>query len=151
VRKQRGLETISGRYQQALKDSDAHWHSACRPIGVLPAQCGNIERKLSRLKDCADKGNAMNSMQNRRNDISSAMEEAYMSSRDILAENPLTSTLVAFGAGAAIGVLIGHALASSMQPEPATTTSSMEKLGRQVCDVLRSSLPESIGRHLRAS
>jgi hypothetical protein len=57
--------------------------------------------------------------------------------------------LVAFGAGAAIGVLIGHALAGSMHPEPATST-AMEKLGRQVCDVLRSSLPDSIGRHLRA-
>jgi|HubBroStandDraft_6_1064221.scaffolds.fasta_scaffold305119_3 hypothetical protein len=91
----------------------------------------------------------MNSMQNRRNDISSSLEEAYISSREMLAENPLTSTLIAFGAGAAIGVLIGHTLAGSMRPEPAMS-SAMEKLGRQVCDVLRSSLPESIGRHLRA-
>jgi hypothetical protein len=91
----------------------------------------------------------MNSMQNRRNEISSTLEEAYTSSREMMAENPLTATLVAFGAGAAIGVLIGHALAGSMHPEPATST-AMEILGRQVCDVLRSSLPDSIGRHLRA-
>jgi uncharacterized membrane protein YebE (DUF533 family) len=90
----------------------------------------------------------MNATQNRRHDMSSSLEECYTSSREMLAENPLTSTLVAFGAGAAIGVLVGHLIAGSVRREPETTSSHMEKLGRQVCDALRSSLPESIARHL---
>jgi hypothetical protein len=88
----------------------------------------------------------MNTMQNRRNRMTSSLNEAYVSSREMLAENPLTATLIAFGAGAAIGVLIGHMLASPREPQ--TTTSAMEKLGRQVCDALRTSLPESIARRL---
>jgi hypothetical protein len=91
----------------------------------------------------------MNSMQNRRNEITSTLEEAYTTSRERVAEYPLTSTLVAFGTGAAIGVLIGHSLAGSLRHEPEGMSTHMEKLGRQVCDALRSSLPESIGRHLR--
>ncbi|HEX4071042.1 MAG TPA: hypothetical protein VHX68_07730 [Planctomycetaceae bacterium] len=87
----------------------------------------------------------MNTMQNRRNQMTSSFNEAYSTSRDMLAENPLTSTVIAFGAGAAIGVLIGHLLASS-RPEPAS--SAMERLGRQVCDAVRGSLPETIARHL---
>ena len=88
----------------------------------------------------------MNATQNRRNEISASWEEAYNSSRDMVADNPLTSTLVAFGTGLAIGVLIGHALGSGHHQVEAST---MERLGRQVCDVLRTSLPESIGRHIR--
>ena len=88
----------------------------------------------------------MNTMQNRRNQMTSSLDDAYQSSKDMVGENPFTSTVVAFGAGAAIGVLIGHLLASSGHEQ--TTTSAMEKLGRQVCDTLRTNLPESIGRHL---
>jgi hypothetical protein len=88
----------------------------------------------------------MNLTQNGRNEISASVEEAYNCSRDMVAENPLTSTLVAFGTGVAIGVLIGHALGGGRHEVEATT---MERLGRQVCDVLRSSLPDSIGRHIR--
>lgn len=88
----------------------------------------------------------MNLTQNGRNEMSASLEDAYNSSRDMVAENPLTSTLVAFGTGLAIGVLIGHALGGGRHEVQATT---MERLGRQVCDVLRTSLPQSIGRHLR--
>jgi hypothetical protein len=90
----------------------------------------------------------MNTMQNRRRDMSSSLEGAYATSREMVADNPLTSTLVAFGAGAAIGVLIGHALGASMKHQPEHVSSAMEKLGRQVCDAMRGSLPESIARHL---
>jgi hypothetical protein len=89
----------------------------------------------------------MNMTQNRRKEISASLEDAYNTSRDMVTENPLTSTLVAFGAGLAIGVLIGHSLGAGRHEIEATT---MERLGRQVCDVLRSSLPQSIGRHIRA-
>jgi hypothetical protein len=90
----------------------------------------------------------MNMTQNRRHEMPSSLEEAYASSRELLAGHPLTSTLVAFGAGAAIGVLVGHLLVASAKHEPKTTSSAMEKLGRQVFDALRNSLPESVGRHL---
>lgn len=88
----------------------------------------------------------MNLMQNRRNEISASLQDAYNTSRDMVVENPLTSTVIAFGTGLAIGVLIGHALGGGRHQVEAT---SMERLGRQVCEVLRSSLPESIGRHIR--
>jgi hypothetical protein len=99
----------------------------------------------------------MNVTRNRRNEISNSLEDtyntsrdmlegAYNTSRDMVADNPLTSTLVAFGTGLAIGVLIGHSLGGGRHAVEATT---MERLGRQVCDVLRSSLPDSIGRHIR--
>lgn len=88
----------------------------------------------------------MNLMQNRRNEISASLEDAYNTSRDMVVENPLTSTVIAFGTGLALGVLIGHALGGGRHQVEAT---SMERLGRQVCEVLRSSLPESIGRHIR--
>jgi hypothetical protein len=87
----------------------------------------------------------MSATQNRRNEISASWEDAYNSSRDMVADNPLTSTAVAFGTGIAIGVLIGHALVGGRHHIESTT---MERLGRQVCDVLRGSLPESIGRHI---
>jgi hypothetical protein len=86
----------------------------------------------------------MNATQNRRNEISASWEDAYNSSRDMVADNPLGSTLVAFGTGVAIGVVIGHALGGHHHVE----SSTMERLGRQVCDVLRTSLPDSIGRHI---
>jgi uncharacterized membrane protein YebE (DUF533 family) len=88
----------------------------------------------------------MNTTQNRRNQMTSSLNEAYSTSREMMADNPLTSTVIAFGAGAAIGVLIGHMIASSGHEQ--TTASAMEKLGRQVCDSLRTNLPESIARHL---
>ena len=90
----------------------------------------------------------MSAMQNRHSEMPSTFEEAYTTSREMLADNPLTSTLVAFGAGAAIGVLLGHMLASAAAPAPPTASTAMEKLGRQVVDALRGSLPETIARHL---
>jgi hypothetical protein len=87
----------------------------------------------------------MNTMQNRRKEMSASLEDAYNTSRDMVADNPLTSTMIAFGTGVAIGVLIGHALAGGRHEIQAST---MERLGRQVCDVLRTSLPQSIGRHI---
>jgi hypothetical protein len=90
----------------------------------------------------------MNTMQKRRRDMSSSLDDAYATSREMVADNPLTSTLVAFGAGAAIGVILGHALGASVRHQPETASSAMEKLGRQVCDAVRGSLPESIARHL---
>ncbi len=87
----------------------------------------------------------MNTAKNQRREISASLEDAYNTSRDMVSENPLTSTMVAFGTGLAIGVLIGHALGGGRHEIEATT---MERLGRQVSDVLRSSLPQSIGRHI---
>jgi hypothetical protein len=64
-------------------------------------------------------------------------------------EYPLSSTLVAFGVGLGIGVLLGQTLSGSFggsrnRPDPST----MEKLGEQVLHALRRSIPESLSRHL---
>jgi hypothetical protein len=88
----------------------------------------------------------MDAIQNRRNQVSAQLEDAVVSSREMLAEYPLTATLIAFGAGAAIGVLVGQSLATRHEPE--TTAAMMEKFGRQVAQALHNSLPESISRHL---
>jgi len=65
---------------------------------------------------------------------------------EFVQEYPVSTTLVAFGIGLGLGVVIGHSLTDSMSPKAAR--SSMESFGRQVCDALRSSLPESVSRHL---
>lgn len=90
----------------------------------------------------------MNATRNRRHETPSYWEEAYTAPRELVEEYPLSSTLIAFGVGVGVGVLIGQSLTGSLAHRGETDSLSMEKLGRQVCNALRSSLPESISSYL---
>jgi hypothetical protein len=88
----------------------------------------------------------MSTAQNRKNQMSSVWEEASSAPREWMEEHPLPSTLVSFGIGIGIGVIIGHALAGSSRHEAESST--MEKFGRQAFEALRGSIPEALSRHL---
>jgi len=82
---------------------------------------------------------------------SSTFEEWTSAPTEFVQEYPASSVLVAFGIGLGLGVIVGHSLSESMTPSSGTRRNverSMESFGRQVCDALRSSLPESVSRHL---
>jgi len=93
----------------------------------------------------------MNTMQNRtqaaRSAASSTFEDWAAAPKELFQEYPMSSTLIAFGLGLGIGVIVGHSVSAALMPERSHKT-TMESLGRQVCDALRTNLPESISRHL---
>jgi hypothetical protein len=69
------------------------------------------------------------------------------SPRELVEEHPISTTLLAFGVGLSVGVLIGQTVVGALvsEPEPA---SRLDSLSRQVCDAVRSSVPEAISRYL---
>jgi len=82
---------------------------------------------------------------------SSTFEEWTSAPGEFVQEYPASSILVAFGIGLGLGVIVGHSLSDSMTSTGSGRRSverSMESFGRQVCEALRSSLPESVSRHL---
>jgi len=82
---------------------------------------------------------------------SSTFEEWTSAPTEFVQEYPASSILVAFGIGLGLGVIVGHTLSDSMTTTGSSRRNverSMESLGRQVCEALRSSLPESVSRHL---
>jgi hypothetical protein len=87
----------------------------------------------------------MSTAQNKRHEMSSRWEEASAAPREWVEEYPLSSTLVAFGVGLGIGVFLGQSLSGSRARPSA---SMIEKLGEQVLQAVRSSIPESFSRHL---
>jgi len=93
----------------------------------------------------------MNTMQNRtqpsRSQTSSTFEDWAATPKELLQEYPMSSTLIAFGLGLGVGVIVGHSVSAALMPERSHRT-NMESFGRQVCDALRTSLPDSISRHL---
>jgi hypothetical protein len=90
----------------------------------------------------------MSTAQNKRHQKPSVWEEASAAPREWVGEHPLPSTFVAFGIGLGIGVLLGQSLSSSVGRRFQPEASTMEKFGRQAFEVLRSSLPETLSRHL---
>jgi hypothetical protein len=90
----------------------------------------------------------MSTAQNKRHEKSSLWEEASVAPRELVEEYPMSSTLVAFGVGLGIGVLLGHSLSGSIGGRTLPEASTMEKLGRQAFEALRSSIPEALSRHL---
>jgi hypothetical protein len=76
------------------------------------------------------------------------MQEALEKPVEMAREYPMSAMLVVFGAGLGVGVLLGQALGGPltqmMQPEPTTA----ERLGRQMMEYVRSSLPQSLAAQL---
>jgi hypothetical protein len=66
---------------------------------------------------------------------------------DLVEDYPISSTLLAFGVGLSIGVLVGHTIAGALSSEP-EPSSRLDSLSQQVCDAVRKTVPEAIGRYL---
>jgi hypothetical protein len=69
------------------------------------------------------------------------------SSMELVEEYPISSTLLAFGVGLGVGVLVGQTIAGAFRSEP-EPSSRLDSLSQQVCDAVRKSVPEAIGRYL---
>jgi len=70
-------------------------------------------------------------------------------------EYPFSSTLVAFGIGLGVGVIVGHTICQSLWEEPPKSVrdrayANMEGFSHKIAEAIRTSLPESISRHMQA-
>jgi hypothetical protein len=79
---------------------------------------------------------------------SSTWETMYEKPAEMVQEYPISTTLVAFGIGLGVGLLIGQSLTESFGSRSHASSSKMEAFGRQMCDALRTSLPEAISQYL---
>ena len=86
---------------------------------------------------------------NRRHEMPSEQPWSFSmsSSRELIGEHPVSSTLLAFGMGLGVGVLIGQTIAGALMQESHPST-RLESLSQQVCDAVRNAIPEAISRHL---
>jgi hypothetical protein len=72
------------------------------------------------------------------------------SSIELVEEYPISSTVLAFGMGLGIGVLIGQTIAGALREEQ-QPTSRLDSLSQQVCDAVRRAVPEAMARYLQRS
>jgi hypothetical protein len=66
---------------------------------------------------------------------------------ELVEEYPISSTLLAFGVGLGVGVLIGQTIAGALRDEPQPGLRP-DSLSQPVCDAVRRAVPEAIARHL---
>jgi hypothetical protein len=69
-------------------------------------------------------------------------------SREWVDENPFTAVTVLFGLGVGVGLLLGHTIAESAGRALFHEDTLTEKLTSQIRDVLKSTLPKGLSRHL---
>jgi hypothetical protein len=81
---------------------------------------------------------------------SSRASSLSRSSRELVEEYPVASTLLAFGIGVGVGVLIGQTIAAAVSPER-DSLSRLDSLSQQVRDAVRKAVPEAISRYLPAN
>jgi hypothetical protein len=85
---------------------------------------------------------------NRRHGMSSRPISSYTSSsRELVEDYPFSATMLAFGVGVGVGILVGQTIAGALKQEP-QPSSRLESLSQQVCDAVRNAVPEAISRHL---
>jgi hypothetical protein len=84
---------------------------------------------------------------NRRRQMSSQAESYLTSSRDLVGEYPISSTVLAFGVGLGVGVLLGQTIVGALMPEP-QPSSRLDSLNQQICDAVRNTVPEAIRQYL---
>jgi len=85
---------------------------------------------------------------NRRRDrLSSGGSSLPRSSRELVAEYPISTTLLAFGVGLGAGVLIGQTIAAAVSSEP-EPMSRLDSLSQQVRDAVRKAVPEALSHYL---
>jgi hypothetical protein len=84
----------------------------------------------------------------RRMGMSSQLPASLSDPRELVQEYPVSSTLLAFGVGLGVGILVGQTVASAFTPDP-TPTSRLDALSQQVYNAVRNAIPEALGRHLQ--
>jgi hypothetical protein len=68
------------------------------------------------------------------------------SSLELVEEYPMASTLLAFGVGLGVGVLVGQTIAGALRQE-SPRSPRLDSLSQQVCDAVRNAVPDAISRH----
>jgi hypothetical protein len=83
----------------------------------------------------------------RRQQVSSQAESCLTSSRELVEEYPISSTVLAFGVGLGVGVLIGQTIVGALTQEP-EPISRLDSLSQQIRDAVQNAVPEAIRQYL---
>ncbi len=89
-------------------------------------------------------GNRRRKPASRAGDSASSWTESSM---DLVEEYPISSTLLAFGVGLGVGVLVAQTLAGALSSH-SEPQGRLDSLSQQVCDAVRNAVPDAIGRYL---
>jgi hypothetical protein len=81
------------------------------------------------------------------NRIYAEAHDVAESSKEMVGEHPVSATLIAFGIGLGIGVLIGTSLAEPAHRDR-TMAEKAEQIGREMVDAMMRVLPESMAKHM---
>jgi hypothetical protein len=85
--------------------------------------------------------------------MSGTMSEAVQRPRQMVEEYPISSSLVVFGLGVGVGILLGQALCEPLSrawSESWREPTMSERWGRSMQDALHSYLPEAVSRRMGA-
>jgi hypothetical protein len=80
------------------------------------------------------------------NRVTEHLRESYDTAAECVADHPTSSMLVTFGAGFAVGILLGYVLAEPPHDE----RSMLTRVGRNVLDAMGRYIPESVAKHVHA-
>ncbi|HET6327942.1 MAG TPA: hypothetical protein VFG04_24880 [Planctomycetaceae bacterium] len=84
----------------------------------------------------------------RRHQMASKAESSLLSSsQELVEEYPISATVLAFGVGLGVGVLIGQTIVGALTQEP-EPLSRFDSLNQQICDTVRNAVPEAIRQYL---
>jgi len=84
------------------------------------------------------------------NECASNADSVAACAKTAVQDYPLTSLLVVFGVGMAVGLVLVETLGDSVEKAFERELSTPEKLGRRISDLLKSNLPESVMRQFVA-
>ncbi len=85
---------------------------------------------------------------NRRHQRASHAESNLLaSSQELVEEYPISSTVLAFGVGLGVGVLIGQTIVGALTQE-SEPMSRFDSLNQQICDAVRNTVPDAIRQYL---
>jgi len=86
--------------------------------------------------------------QGRGDQIGGAVQQAYRQTEDLVRENPATSTLVTFGVGFGLGLMLTMLLSPPPRRSSWYDRYSPDRLKDQISDAVSRMLPDAISRHL---
>jgi hypothetical protein len=90
----------------------------------------------------------MATAQYRRQDTSHMLEDAYAKPRELVQEYPFSSTMLVFGIGLGVGMLIGHSMGESPTHRLEHESSKLQGYGRHISDTIRGAVHDAISRYM---